>query len=467
MTYEEYKKLHPEDAENTAQKLHINLNNNQQNMQNNTQNLNNTNTNQQPPQRKIPPANVTLESTMPHTKISNTFFNKRWFTKTNIMGKYIIVKDNLKGGLKSLSVLNKNNLGILPFHFTIPCFTSVAELYKECDYDYQIKKYNIDKENNLSCSADFKLRISIINPINFISTGNENEIIETKIEHDFDDIVIGYFNKHKIDVITGDIYETNSDDEEIIKDQSIIGDEIEFLLKNEKKFSPSQERLEMEEKEIKNNANYTDEEKRNLIEKLHNTKLTFEEYYGIRINSLSINHFSKPSISQEITSENIELDRRIKRQEKENILQDKENEQIIKNAKTKAEEKKITGDIEEELFEKKQKTITDNAIKQAQNGVNVNYYGGIPENAKTVVLGGYNYNQKPVQNENNDKQNSNTQNKNSNQTEILNNIRSILKNPDIPEESKRKIIAESFNLSQEEMQSILQNSNENEIHKTK
>lgn len=466
MTYEEYKKLHPEDAENTAQKLHINLNNNQQNMQNNMQNLNNTNTNQQPPQRKIPPANVTLESTMPHTKISNTFFNKRWFTKTNIMGKYIIVKDNLKGGLKSLSVLEKNNLGILPFHFTIPCFTSVAELYKECDYDYQIKKYNIDKENNLSCSADFKLRISIINPINFISTGNENEIIETKIEHDFDDIVIGYFNKHKIDVITGDIYETNSDDEEIIKDQSIIGDEIEFLLKNEKKFSPSQERLEMEEKKIKNNANYTDEEKRNLIEKLHNTKLTFEEYYGIRINSLSINHFSKPSISQEITSENIELDRRIKRQEKENILQDKENEQIIKNAKTKAEEKKITGGIETKLFEDEQRIITKNAKEQAESGVNVyNFYGSGKTNA-------YILNQGQVPNENNDKQNSNTQNKNLNLKEILNDIRLILINKDIPEESKTKIITEKYNLSQEDLQELLQtlqnsNENENEIHKTK
>lgn len=404
MTYEEYKKLHPEDAENIAREYQINLNNNQQNMQNNmqnnTQNLNNTNTNQQPPQKNIPPANVTPKSTMPHTKICDTFFNKHWFTKTNIMGKYIIVKDNLKGGLKSLSVLEKNNLGILPFHFTIPCFASVAELYKECDYDYPIKKYNINKEDNLSCSADFKLRISITNPINFISTGNENEIIEFKIENDFNDLVTRYFNSHNIDTITGDIYVLDSNNKKIIKDQSIIKSEIEYLLKNLKKFSPSQERLEMEKEKINNNNNYTNEEKIDLIKKLNETKLTFEEYYGIRINSLSINHFSKPTISQEITSENIELARKNNRQEQENLLQDKKNEQIIKNAKTKAEEEKILGEMKNKLFEERQKIITENAKKQVQSGVN--YYGGIPEGATTVALGGYPniFNQGQVQNEN-------------------------------------------------------------------
>lgn len=468
MTYEEYKKLHPEDAENTAQKLHINLNNNQQNMQNNMQNLNNTNANQQPPQNNDAENNTTPKSIIPETKISKTFFNKHWFTKTNVMGKYIIVKNNLKGGLKSLSVLEKNNLGILPFHFTIPYFTSVATLYKECDYDYKKHKYPINKNGDLKCTADFKLRISIINPINFISVGNENEIIETKIEHDFDDIVHEYFNSHKIDVITGDIYKINSDNKKIIKDQSIIKDEIENLLKTERKFSPSQERLEMEEEKINNNNNYTNEEKINLIKKLNETKLTFEEYYGIRVNTLSLNYFTKPSISEEIDAENIGLERAINRQKNENEIQNMKNQQDIENAEATATANLKIGNAKIQLTKVEQEITTKNLIEQARNGVNVYNVRGIPDTATQASIylredpyNQNNLNQGQVLNENNDKQNSNTQNKNSNQTEILNNINSILKNPDISEESKIKLI--------EKMKSILQNSNENENenHKTK
>ena len=461
MTYEEYKKLHPEDAENIAREFQINLNNN-------TQNLNNTNTNQQPPQKKDA-EKTTPKSIIPKTIISKTFFNKHWFTKTNISGKYIIVKDNLKSGLKSLSVLNKNNLGILPFHFTIPCFTSVATLYKECDYDYIKHKYPINTNGKLECEADFKLRISIINPINFISTGNENDIIEAKIEHDFDSIVYGYFNKLKINVTTGAIYETNSDDEEFIKDPSIIADEIKDLLKKERKFYPSQERLEMEEEKINNNNNYTNEEKINLIKKLNEIPLTFEEYYGIRVNTLSLDYFRKPAISEENEKELV-------KQASELQIQELKNEQMRKKADAEAYAKRIIDQADFDAFKQKLNEKTKDYIKRLNAGLNADNVININVPSEDITnLGLYTgatpiLNQGQVQNENNDKQNSNTQNKNSNQKEILNDIRLILINKDIPEELKIKKITEKYNLSQEDLQELLQtlqNSNENETHKTK